>query len=117
MNEIEEIKQRLDVVELAKNYMTLRQAGRNFKAVCPLHNEKTPSLMVSPDKQIWHCFGCGAGGDIFALVQKMEGLDFYESLKILAEKAGVELKQSPGYKKFRQEAEKLTDIKIGRAHV
>ncbi|MFZ5392083.1 MAG: DNA primase [Patescibacteria group bacterium] len=110
MNEIEEIKQRLDVVELAKNYMTLRQAGRNFKAVCPLHNEKTPSLMVSPDKQIWHCFGCGAGGDIFALVQKMEGLDFYESLKILAEKAGVELKQNPGYKKFKQEAERLTDI-------
>lgn len=110
MNEIEEIKQRLDIVELAKGYMTLRQAGRNFKAVCPLHNEKTPSLMVSPDKQIWHCFGCGAGGDVFALVQKMEGLDFYESLKMLAEKAGVELKKSPGYQKFKQEAEKMSDI-------
>lgn len=110
MSEIEEIKDRLDIVELAKQYMTLRQAGRNLKAVCPLHQEKTPSLMVSPDKQIWHCFGCGEGGDIFTLVQKMEGLDFYESLKLLAERAGVELKQRPGFEKNKEKKSDLHEI-------
>lgn len=110
MNEIEEIKDRLDIVELAKQYMTLRQAGRNLKAVCPLHQEKTPSLMVSPDKQIWHCFGCGEGGDIFTLVQKMEGLDFYESLKLLADRAGVELKQNENIKQNKEVKDQLLEI-------
>lgn len=110
MNDIEEIKSRLDIVELAKEYMTLRPAGRNWKALCPLHQEKTPSLMITPDKQIWHCFGCAEGGDIFTLVQKMEGVDFYESLKILADKAGVALEQSDGYKKYRQVTDKLEEV-------
>jgi len=110
LNEIEEIKDRLDIVELAKQYMTLRQAGRNLKAVCPLHQEKTPSLMVSPDKQIWHCFGCGEGGDIFTLVQKMEGLDFYESLKLLADRAGVELKQNENIKQNKEVKDQLLEI-------
>ena len=110
MNEIEEIKNRIDIVELAKEYMTLRNAGRNYKALCPLHSEKTPSLMVTPDKQIWHCFGCGEGGDIFTLVQKMENVDFYEALKSLAEKAGVELKKTPGFKEYKKKVAKLQDI-------
>ncbi len=110
MSEIEQIKERVDLVELSKQYMTLRNAGRNFQALCPFHQEKTPSLMISPDKQIWHCFGCGEGGDIFTLVQKIEGVDFYESLKILAEKAGVELKKSPGFQKFKNETDKYYEI-------
>lgn len=110
MNEIEEIKERIDLVELAKQYMTLRNAGRNWQALCPFHQEKSPSLMISPDKQIWHCFGCGEGGDIFTLVQKSEGVDFYEALKILAERAGVELKKTPGFQKFKQETDKYFEI-------
>ncbi|MFA4930271.1 MAG: DNA primase [Patescibacteria group bacterium] len=110
MNEIEDIKSRIDIVELAKEYMTLRPAGRNMKAICPLHSEKTPSLMIAKDKQIWRCFGCGEGGDIFTMVQKMEGVDFYEALKILAEKVGVELKKDPGFIKYKQQEQVMADI-------
>lgn len=89
---IEEIKGKIDVVDLIQEYIQLKPAGiNNFKANCPFHNEKTPSFMVSRDKQIWHCFGCAEGGDIFAFVQKMEGMDFPEALRMLAKKAGVQL--------------------------
>lgn len=110
MNEVDEIKSRIDIVELAKEYMDLRPAGRNMKAICPLHSEKTPSLMIAKDKQIWRCFGCGEGGDIFTMVEKMEGVDFYDALKILADKAGVELKKNPAYKKHKQQEEVMADI-------
>lgn len=89
---IEAIKQKLDVVELIGEYIQLKPAGaNNFKALCPFHGEKTPSFMTSKDKQIWHCFGCGEGGDIFGFVQRMEGMEFPEALRHLAKKAGVEL--------------------------
>lgn len=89
MNHADEIKSRLDIVDIISEYISLRPAGSNFRALCPFHNEKTPSFMVSPDKQIYHCFGCGKGGDLISFVMGMEGLDFVEALKSLAPRAGV----------------------------
>src|SRR3989344_7089162 len=96
------IKGKLDLVQFIKNYIVLQPAGRNFKGLCPFHHEKTPSFMVSPDRGTWHCFGCGLGGDLFTFVMKYDNLEFGEALKVLAEKAGVELRRiSPQeYKQF-----------------
>jgi DNA primase len=95
------IKEKLDVVEFLKGYLPLTPAGKNFKALCPFHKEKTPSFMVSPERQTWHCFGCNLGGDIFAFLMRYENLEFGEALRILAEKAGIELKRvSPAEYKY-----------------
>lgn len=107
-NPSDEIKSRLDIVDVLREYIQLKPAGLNFRARCPFHQEKTPSFMVSPEKQIWHCFGCGKGGDIFSFVMEMEGVDFVGALKILAHKAGVVLKrQDP---KLTSQRNKLLDI-------
>jgi len=107
-NTIDQIKDRIDIVDLIQEYIRLQRAGVNYKALCPFHNEKTPSFIVSPDKQIWRCFGCGKGGDIFAFIQEMEGVEFPEALRMLAKKAGVELKYFD--KNIQTEKNKLYEI-------
>lgn len=86
---IEEIISSNDIVDVVSQYVTLKRSGRNFLGLCPFHKEKTPSFSVSPDKQIFHCFGCGVGGNVIHFVSKIENLNFKESLEMLADKAGI----------------------------
>lgn len=110
MTNLEEIKSRLNIVDVIQEYLPLKKAGANWKAPCPFHHEKSPSFMVSDTKQIWHCFGCNEGSDVFGFVMKMEGVDFPEALKMLAKKAGVELKhEDPKYSNLKTKAMEATD--------
>lgn len=105
---VDQIKNRLDIIEVISGYIKLKKAGKDHKATCPFHNEKTPSFFVSPSKQIWHCFGCGAGGDMFSFVMQMEGVEFADALRVLAQKAGVTLKrQDP---QLRSQRSKVYEI-------
>jgi DNA primase len=90
-NILEDILSRVDIVEVVSGYLPLKRAGRNFKAHCPFHHEKTPSFMVSPERQIYHCFGCGESGNAFKFLMRYERLEFPEAVEILAKKAGVAL--------------------------
>lgn len=93
-NILEDILSRVDIVEVVSNCIPIRNTGKNFKALCPFHHEKTPSFMVSPDRQIYHCFGCGAGGNAFNFLMQYERLEFIEAVEVLARKAGITLPQS-----------------------
>lgn len=92
MDQIEQVRQKIDIVDLIGSYIPLKKAGRNFKALCPFHSEKTPSFVVSPERQIFKCFGCGQGGSVFNFLMEYEKMDFGEALRFLADKAGITLK-------------------------
>src|SRR5438132_2821764 len=100
---VQEIKDRLDLADLVSEHLRLQKAGRDLKGLCPFHQEKTPSLYVSPEKQLWHCYGCQKGGDHFTFIQDIEHLpDFKSALRLLADKTGVVLEESPGAGRLRE---------------
>ncbi len=113
---IDKVRQSVDIVEVASQYLALKKAGRNYKCLCPFHAEKTPSFIISSEKQIYHCFGCGEGGNVINLVMKMENMGFFDSVEKLARKAGITLpprgrydpQQSEAYKK-KEKIYKLND--------
>src|SRR5476649_1128090 len=93
MDEVALIREKIDIASFIQEYIPLKKAGKNFKANCPFHQEKTPSFMVSDERQTWHCFGCGKGGDIYAFLMEYERMEFPEALRFLAKRAGIELTQ------------------------
>jgi len=109
---IDEVKDRLDIVEVISAYVPLQKSGRSYKALCPFHSEKTPSFVVFPDSQHWHCFGaCGEGGDVFTFVMKQEGWDFRTALEELARRAGVELRpRTPAQAQAAEDADRLRGL-------
>lgn len=88
---IEEVRQTNDIVDIISQYVHLKRSGRNYAGLCPFHNEKSPSFFVSPDKQIFHCFGCGVGGNVFTFLTKIEGINFVEAVQTLAERSNIQL--------------------------
>lgn len=110
MDQVAQIREKIDIVSFLSDYMTLKKAGRNFKGLCPFHNEKSPSFMVSPERQMWHCFGCSKGGDIYTFLMEYEHIEFPEALRILAKKAGVELVQSRAQAGLSSKKEQLYSI-------
>src|SRR5258705_3574001 len=95
----ERVRVATDIVQLIGERVQLRRAGRSYKGLCPFHTEKTPSFTVTPNRQIWHCFGCSKGGDVFAFVMELDKVTFPEALRMLADRAGIELpKQERGAK-------------------
>lgn len=105
-DDVSRIKDRLDVVDIVGDYVRLTKRGSSYKGLCPFHQEKTPSFNVSQERQTWHCFGCGKGGDIFTFVMEKEGLDFKEALEVLAKRAGIDLEN----KGFKSNKPSLLDV-------
>ncbi|MDY6905389.1 MAG: DNA primase [Thermodesulfobacteriota bacterium] len=112
-DKIADIRNTADIVDIVSEAVLLKKSGRNYLGLCPFHSEKTPSFTVSPDKQIFHCFGCGEGGDVFNFLMKHQGLTFLETIKMLARRYGIELpspRMSPAQKKAASEKEALYEV-------
>ena len=118
MSVVDDVKQKIDIVDVIGQYATLKKAGRNFKALCPFHNEKTPSFVVFPDQGTWHCFGaCNTGGDVFSFLMKRENIDFGEALRRLAQRAGVELvREGPGEDQERKRLREILSTAAAHYH-
>jgi DNA primase len=114
---IAEIRERADIAEVIGEYVTLRRAGSNLKGICPFHPDTDPSFNVNPARQFFYCFGCGASGDIFGFVQRMEGIDFQESARQLAGRYGIELPKQPISSQARTQAERAREASLRRRHV
>src|SRR3989304_10594652 len=95
-DQVDEVKSKVDIVSLLSEYIELKKAGRNYKALCPFHSEKTPSFMISPELQRFKCFGCSKSGDVITFLEEYEGMEFYEALKFLAQRVGIVLKPYKG---------------------
>ena len=93
MDDVALVREKIDIISLVGETVQLKKAGKNFKGLCPFHSEKSSSFMVSPDRQIWHCFGCSKGGDCYSFVMEQEKIEFPEALRILAKRAGIILQQ------------------------
>ena len=107
----EEVKERIDIVNVISDYVNLKKSGKNYKGLCPFHQEKTPSFTVNPANQFYHCFGCGAGGDVFSFLMEIEHITFFESLKMSAERVGMELpNQSERQKEISNMRDKIFTI-------
>lgn len=91
MDQVSLIREKIDIVSFLGEYIKVQRAGKNFRALCPFHNEKSPSFMISPDRQVWHCFGCKKGGDVYSFLMEYERMEFPEALRTLAKRAGIEL--------------------------
>ena len=106
----EEIRERIDLVDLIGRYVDLKQAGRNWKGLCPFHQEKTPSFNVNRETKFWKCFGCGASGDVFSFVQRVENVGFLEAMKLLADRLGISWEASPQQREARDEREQILNV-------
>jgi len=116
---IESILSQADIIQVISGYLTLKKAGSNYKACCPFHKEKTPSFVVSPTKQLYHCFGCGAGGNVFGFLMRQEGFTFVEAVRHLAERTGIQIKErqyAPGEEDIREQLFELYEFATGFFH-
>ena len=104
---IEKVKDYSDIVDIVSDYVQLRRSGANYVGLCPFHNEKSPSFTVSESKQLYHCFGCGEGGDVISFLMKIENLDFIEAVKFLAGKYNIEVQSKRADDRYLKEKERL----------
>jgi DNA primase len=110
MSVIDEVKQKIDIIDIIGQHITLTKSGRTFRGLCPFHGEKHPSFYVYPEQQSWHCFGCSAGGDVFSFIMKKQGIDFGEALRELAQKAGVTIPSKREPAAESEERQKLYEV-------